>query len=125
MYTVGMYVCIYDVIATCYMYIVIVCLYVCMHVCVRVVYVYIVRVYVHNLINIIIVIFITHTCSKILTVHVLMRKEERSKQGQTNNKAKQHSTPKACSHFSYMYMHVHAIILSCVYGQRHILCFWP
>ena len=29
-------------------------------------------------------------------VHVLMRrKEERSKQGQTNNKAKQHSTPKA------------------------------
>ena len=32
-------------------------------------------------------------------LHVLMRderrKEERSKQGQTNNKAKQHSTPKA------------------------------
>ena len=32
-------------------------------------------------------------------MHVLMRderrKEERSKQGQTNNKAKQHSTPKA------------------------------
>ena len=30
-------------------------------------------------------------------VHVLMRdeKKERSKQGQTNNKAKQHSTPKA------------------------------
>ena len=28
-------------------------------------------------------------------IHVLMRKEERSKQGQTNNKAKQHSTPKA------------------------------
>ena len=30
-------------------------------------------------------------------IHVLMRdekKEERSKQGQTNNKAKQHSTPK-------------------------------
>ena len=41
-------------------------------------------------------------------VHVLMRdeKEERSKQGQTNNKAKQHSTPNvhhdvACT---YMYM---------------------
>ena len=36
---------------------------------------------------------------KHLYVHVLMRderrKEERSKQGQTNNKAKQHSTPKA------------------------------
>ena len=32
-----------------------------------------------------------------LHVHVLMRdeKEERSKQGQTNNKAKQHGTPKA------------------------------
>ena len=29
-------------------------------------------------------------------IHVLMRdQEERSKQGQTNNKAKQHSTPKA------------------------------
>ena len=32
-------------------------------------------------------------------IHVLMRderrKEERNKQGQTNNKAKQHSTPKA------------------------------
>ena len=28
-------------------------------------------------------------------VHVLMRKEERSKQGQTNDKAKQHSTSKA------------------------------
>ena len=32
-------------------------------------------------------------------IHVLMRderrKEERSKQGQTNNKAEQHSTPKA------------------------------
>ena len=30
-------------------------------------------------------------------IHVLMRdeKEERSKQGQTNNKAKQHCTPKA------------------------------
>ena len=27
-------------------------------------------------------------------IHVLMRDEERSKQGQTNNKAKQHSTPK-------------------------------
>ena len=35
----------------------------------------------------------------VIHVHVLMRemrrKEERSKQGQTNNKAKQHSTPKA------------------------------
>ena len=33
----------------------------------------------------------------IVDVHVLVRdeKEERSKQGQTNNKAKQHSTPKA------------------------------
>ena len=63
-----MYVCIYDVIATCYMYIVIVCLYVCMHACMctRVVYVYIVRVYVHNLINIIIVIFITHTVKFLL-----------------------------------------------------------
>ena len=34
-------------------------------------------------------------CITLLCVHVLMRrKEERSKQGQTNNKAKQHSTPK-------------------------------
>ena len=35
----------------------------------------------------------------VINVHVLMRderrKEERSKQDQTNNKAKQHSTPKA------------------------------
>ena len=32
-----------------------------------------------------------------IPMHVLMRdeKEERSKQGQTNNKAKQYSTPKA------------------------------
>ena len=34
-----------------------------------------------------------------MSIHVLMRderrREERSKQGQTNNKAKQHSTPKA------------------------------
>ena len=40
----------------------------------------------------------TEAKSKIY-VHVLMRderrKEERSKQGQTNNKAKQHSTPEA------------------------------
>ena len=42
--------------------------------------------------------------SNYIHVHVLMRderrKEERSKQGQTNNKAKQHSTPKAvtCIH---------------------------
>ena len=35
--------------------------------------------------------------SKIQCVHVreMKKKEERSKQGQTNNKAKQHSTPKA------------------------------
>ena len=30
-----------------------------------------------------------------MCVHVREMKEERSKQGQTNNKAKQHSTPKA------------------------------
>ena len=38
-------------------------------------------------------------------VHVSMReeKEERSKQGQTSNKAKQHSTPKAVNCI-YMYL---------------------
>ena len=41
-----------------------------------------------------------YTCLHVYTcTHVLMRderrKEERSKQGQTNNKATQHSTPKA------------------------------
>ena len=48
--------------------------------------------------------YIIYTCTCIVYilfntphVHVLMsdEKEERSKQGQTNNKAKQHSTPKA------------------------------
>ena len=50
-----------------------------------------------------------------IQLHVLMRgerrKEERSKQGQTNNKAKQHSTPKAVTfpkknelHVQYMLM---------------------
>ena len=38
-------------------------------------------------------------CVVVYYIHVLMRderrKEERSKQGQTSNKAKQHSTPKA------------------------------
>ena len=45
---------------------------------------------------------VTCTCTCTCTtdiLHVLMRderrKEERSKQGQTNNKVKQHSTPKA------------------------------
>ena len=41
-------------------------------------------------------------------MHVLMRdeKEGRSKQGQTNNKAKQHSTPKAVT-FQSCLGHVH------------------
>ena len=51
-------------------------------------------------------------------IHVLMRderrKEERSKLGQTNNKAKQHSTPKAVAFpelpqvgmYMYMYMYI-------------------
>ena len=48
-------------------------------------------------------------------VHVLMRgerrKEERSKQEQTNNKAKQHSTPKAVTfpkknELPHMYMYI-------------------
>ena len=30
----------------------------------------------------------------------MRRKEERSKQGQTNNKAKQHSTPAGCGHLN-------------------------
>ena len=54
------------------------------------------------------------------------RKEERSKQGQTNNKAQQHSTPKAVTFpkknelprvglepmtlYMYMYIHVHVIV---------------
>ena len=40
-----------------------------------------------------------HVMISVMYIHVLMRderrKEERSKQDQTNNKAKQHSTPKA------------------------------
>ena len=47
-------------------------------------------------------------------VHVLMRverrKEERSKQGQTNNKAKQHSTPKAVTFPKKNYLHVHVCV---------------
>ena len=46
-----------------------------------------------------------HTTS---VIHVLMRderrKEERSKQGQTNNKAKQHSTPKAVTSVIHLYV---------------------
>ena len=53
-------------------------------------------------------------------LHVLMRderrKEERSKQGQTNNKAKQHSTPKAVTFpkknelpHVHMYMYVYLL----------------
>ena len=33
--------------------------------------------------------------SHVIYMFLMRRKEERSKQGQTNNKAKQHSTPKA------------------------------
>ena len=47
----------------------------------------------------------------------MRRKEERSKQGQTNNKAKQHSTPKAVTFLRKMscliYIHVDAFIQSC------------
>ena len=47
-----------------------------------------------------------------INAHVFMRdeKEERSKQGQTNNKAKQHSTPKAVTH-----VHVHVHVYTCIY----------
>ena len=54
--------------------------------------------------------------SLIIIVHVLMRKEERSKQGQTNNKAKQHSIPKAVTfpkknelYPAFEYLHVHTL----------------
>ena len=42
----------------------------------------------------------THVCVNDVCIHVLIRdeKEGRKKQGQTNNKAKQHSTPKAGVH---------------------------
>ena len=36
-----------------------------------------------------------YTCMYVHVYMLMRRKEERSKQGQTNNKAKQHSTPKA------------------------------
>ena len=39
------------------------------------------------------------------------RKEERSKQGQTN-KAKQHSTPKAVTLYMKMHVHVHSTLAS-------------
>ena len=48
---------------------------------------------------------VSSSCDEIHAhVHVLMRdeKEGRSKQGQTNNKAKQHSTPKAVTFPIYM-----------------------
>ena len=38
-------------------------------------------------------------------IYMFNEKEERSKQGQTNNKAKQHSTPKAVT-FTYMWVRV-------------------
>ena len=52
-------------------------------------------------------------------VLVLMRdeKEERSKQGQTNNKAKKHSTPKAVtfhSHFSHVLLY--SLLSLCIRG---------
>ena len=57
---------------------------------------------------------LVHTMHDFRYIHVLMRverrKEERSKQGQTNNKAKQHSTPKAvtCTFTSYTLIFTHS-----------------
>ena len=71
-----------------------------------------------------------------LYIHVLMRderrKEERTKQGQTNNKAKQHSTPKAVTlpkknelprvEFVYMYIHEYArFYLMYIHEVAHFL----
>ena len=42
----------------------------------------------------------------------MRRKEERRKQGQTNIKAKQHSTPKAV-----MYMYIHVYKYTCILGE--------
>ena len=75
-----------------------------------------------------------HTC-----IHVLMRrKKERSKQGQTNNKAKQHSTPKAVTFPKNIYIWterkewecIHNALacrstcteFTCVYVYRYIIC---
>ena len=46
----------------------------------------------------------TCTSTNMCIIHVLMRdgKEERSKQGKTKNKAKQHSTPKAVTFPRYV-----------------------
>ena len=41
----------------------------------------------------------------------MRRKEERSKQGQTNNKAKQHSIPKAVTYN----IHVHVALPCCLF----------
>ena len=55
-------------------------------------------------------------------LHVLMRderrKEERSKQGQTNNKAKQHSTPKA------VHIHLGCAVLLCLVCLFDLACFF-
>ena len=66
-----------------------------------------------------------HSETQIACIHVLMRrKEERSKQGQTNNKAKQHSTPKAVTfpkknelpRVGHVYVHVRCKI----WAQLHV-----
>ena len=53
----------------------------------------------------------------------MRRKEERSKQGQTNNKAKQHSTPKAVTfpkknELPHMYMYARDI--ACLFLSSHL-----
>ena len=49
----------------------------------------------------------------------MRRKEERSKQGQTNNKAKQHSTPKAVTFPQKNELHVH-VYTSGMYIHVHV-----
>ena len=50
----------------------------------------------------------------------MRRKEERSKQGQTNNKAKQHSTPKVVMYVPAMYvLYVYMLYVLYVYDASH------
>ena len=51
------------------------------------------------------------------------RKEERNKQGQTNNKAKQHSTPKAVTYTYIGYTHTYTGYSQVTHTQLYV-CWW-
>ena len=55
----------------------------------------------------------------------MRRKEERSKQGQTNNKAKQHSTPKAVTFPKKNELYMYVMCTNAVHVVQSHTYFWP